>query len=50
MDDGDALPASLVPSRPLGIQLRPRPVPEKKMDAGLAEDSASSIDQLSESV
>jgi hypothetical protein len=46
MDDGAGVPASLAPSRPLGVQLRPRPEPKKKMDAGLAEDSSSSIDQL----
>lgn len=41
-DDGDGVPPSLTPSQPLGVQLRPRPEPKKKMDASLAEDSSSS--------
>ncbi|KAH0833032.1 PIN domain-like protein [Lanmaoa asiatica] len=48
MDDRDGLPAGLIPSQPLGVQLRPRAEPEKKMDAGLAEDSSSSTDQSRE--
>lgn len=41
MDDGDDLQgAGLIPSQPLGVQLRPRAEPEKKMDADLAEDSS----------
>ncbi|KAG6374398.1 hypothetical protein JVT61DRAFT_4435 [Boletus reticuloceps] len=39
-DDGYGL-AGPIPSRPLGVQLRPRPEPEKRMDADLAEDSSS---------
>lgn len=40
IDDGDSFRAGLIPSRPLGVQLRPRAEPEKKMDADLAEDSS----------
>lgn len=46
MDDADGL-AGQIPSRPLGVQLRPRPEPKKKMDVARAEDS-SSTDQLVE--
>ena len=45
MDDAENLPAGLIPSRPLSVQLRPRPEPDKKMDADLAEHSSSSSDQ-----
>lgn len=43
-EDGEGLPASLIPSRPLSITLRPRPGPEKKME-NLAEHSSLSTDQ-----
>jgi len=41
MDEGDYHLAGLVPSRPLGVRLRPRPELEKKMDAGPVEDPSS---------
>ncbi|KAG9314986.1 hypothetical protein JVU11DRAFT_4095 [Chiua virens] len=41
-DAGDSLPIGLIPSQPFRVQLRPRPEPEKKMDANLTEDSLSS--------
>lgn len=48
MDDGDAPDHGVIPSRPLGVQLRPRPEPEKKMDTDPTEDpsSESSTEQL----
>lgn len=48
MDDGECLPAGLIPSQPLSVQLRPRPGPDRKMDTSLAEHSSSSTDQLME--